>query len=185
VPLVVSRTLGLVSATPGTFSPNGDGRNDQLEVAFALTVPATVTLRIVRDGRWVAAPVLGTSFAVGEHRVAWDGSRSQGRLRDGTYEAVVEVTDAMGAVSFGVPFTSDTTAPRVRIVRSSKVRLVVSEPATVAVTIGARSFQRQLTRPGAVVFGLPRPGTRVRVVATDAAGNTSSPAVWRRPARKG
>jgi flagellar hook assembly protein FlgD len=185
LPLVVSRTLGLVSASPGAFSPNGDGRNDQLEIEFALTVPATVTVRIVRDGRWVASPVLGASFLMGEHRVTWDGSRSEGRLRDGTYETVVEVTDATGTVSFGVPFVSDTTAPRVRIVRDSKVRLVVSEPATVAVTIGARSFQRQLKRPGTVVVGLPRPGTRVRVVATDAAGNASLPAVWRRPARKG
>ena len=66
-----------------------------------------------------------------------------------------------------------------------KVRLVVSEPATVAVTIGSRRFQRQLMRPGTLVVGLPRPGTRVRVVATDAAGNASPPAVWRRPARKG
>jgi hypothetical protein len=53
------------------------------------------------------------------------------------------------------------------------------------VTIGARSFQRQLKRAGTVVVGLPRPGVRVRVVATDAAGNTSRPAVWLRPARKG
>jgi flagellar hook assembly protein FlgD len=185
LPLVVSRTLGLVSAAPTTFSPNGDGRNDQLEVAFALTAPATVTVRIVRDGRWVASPVIGASFQAGEHRIAWDGSRSQGRLRDGTYEAVVDVTDGMGTVSFGVPFATDTTAPRVRIVRDSKVRIVVSEAATVVVRIGTRSFQRRLTRPGTVVLGLPKPGTRVRVVATDAAGNVGAPAVWRRPARKG
>jgi FlgD Ig-like domain len=185
VPLVVSRTLGLVSASPAVFSPNGDGRNDQLEVGFVLTVPATVTVRIVRDGRWVASPVLGGSFPMGEQRVAWDGTRSEGRLRDGTYEAVVEVTDAMGTVTYGVPFVTDTTAPNVRIVRSSKLRLVVSEAATVAVTIGARTFVRQLTRPGTVVVGLPRRGARVRVVATDAAGNASQPAVWRRPARKG
>ncbi len=185
MPLVVSRTLGFVSASPGAFSPNGDGRNDQLEIGFALSVPATVTVRIVRDGRWVASPALAASFLIGEHRITWDGSRSEGRLRDGTYEAVVEVTDATGTVSFGVPFVSDTTPPRVRIVRDSKVRLVVSEPATVAVTIGSRRFERQLKRPGTVVVGLPRPGTRIRVVATDAAGNASPPAVWRRPARKG
>jgi hypothetical protein len=61
---------------------------------------------------------------------------------------------------------------------------VVSEAATEAVTLGARSFQRQLKRPGTVVVGLPRPGTRVRVIATDVAGNIGQPAVWVRPARK-
>jgi len=185
VPIVVSRTLGLVSAAPATFSPNGDGRNDQLEIGFGLSVPATVTVRIVRDGRWVAAPVLGASFPMGEQRIIWDGTRSEGRLRDGTYEAVVDVTDGIGTVSFGVPFATDTTAPRVRIVRDSKVRVVVSEAATVAVTVGVRTFQRQLKRPGTVIVALPRPGTRVQAVATDAAGNASQPAVWRRPSRKG
>ena len=97
----------------------------------------------------------------------------------------MEVTDGMGTVSFSVPFASDTTAPRVRIVRDSKVRIVVSEAATVAVTVGTRRFQRQLKRAGTVVLGLPKPGTRVRVIASDAAGNASPPAVWRRAARKG
>ena len=83
-----------------------------------------------------------------------------------------------------MPFVSDTRAPSVRIVRTSKLRFVVSEPSVVAVTLGSRRFRRELTRPGTVVVGLPRPGVRVRVVATDAAGNTSQPAVWRRPARK-
>ena len=73
-------------------------------------------MRIVRDGRWVASPVLAASFGAGEHRISWDGTRSDGRLRDGEYEAVVEVTDVTGTVRFGVPFASDTTAPRVRIV---------------------------------------------------------------------
>ena len=37
VPLLVSRTLGLVALTPSLFSPNGDGRNDRLAVSFSLT----------------------------------------------------------------------------------------------------------------------------------------------------
>lgn len=180
IPLLVSRSLGVVSASPGTFSPNGDSRNDQLEVGFVLTVPATVTVRVLRDGRWVASPVLGASFVAGEHRIAWDGSRSDGHLRDGTYEAVVEVTDAIGTVRFGVPFVSDTTAPRVRIVPGAKLRLLVSEPAVLAIAIGNRRFERRLQRPGTVVVGLPRPGMRVHVVATDAAGNKGQAVVWRR-----
>jgi uncharacterized protein with LGFP repeats len=180
LPLVVSRTLGLVSASPTAFSPNGDGRNDLLEVGFALAAPATAAVRIVRDGRWVAYPLLDAGLAAGEHRVTWDGSRSDGRLRDGAYEAVVEVTDATGTVRFGIPFVVDTVAPRVRIVPGAKVRLVVSEPAVLVIAIGARRFQREITRAGTVVIGAVRPGVVVRAVATDAAGNTGQAVVWRR-----
>ena len=186
VPFVVSRTLGLVSVTPAAFSPNGDGRNDGLEVGFALTIPATVDVRIERDGRWVATPVLAAGFTMGEHRIAWDGSRSEGRLRDGTYQAVVQVTDGVGTVRFGVPFVSDTAAPRLRIVPGPTLRVSVSEPAILSVAIGARRFQRDVKRSGAVVLGaLPRPGVKVRVVATDAAGNASEPLVWQRAQPKG
>jgi hypothetical protein len=182
VPLVVSRTLGLVSASPGVFSPNGDGRNDVLEVGFALTVPATVSVRILREGRWVASPLLGAGLPAGDQRITWDGSRSDGRLRDGAYEAVVEVTDAVGTVRFGLPFVADTVAPRLRLVADGKVRVFVSEPAVLAISVGSRRFQRTTARPGIVVVGSPRPGVRVAVVATDTAGNVSAPLVWRRPA---
>ena len=190
VPLVVSRTLGLVSVDPPAFSPNADGRSDVLEVAFALSTPATVDVRIERDGRWVASPVFAASLGIGEHRMSWDGTRSDGRLRDGAYQAVVQVTDLVGTVRFGVAFASDTTGPRVRIVPGSKpgskLRVVVNEPALLQVAIGSRRFERDVTRPGAVVLGAaPRPGVTVRVAATDVAGNSSPPVVWQRPRAKG
>jgi hypothetical protein len=185
VALVVSRTLGLVTASPVAFSPNADGRNDVLEVGFALTAPATVAVRILRDGAWVAAPALAASFEPGEHRLAWDGSRSAGRLRDGSYEAVVEVTDAVGTVRFGTAFAVDTKAPVVRAVRGPKASVTVSEPALIRVVLGNRRFERKVTRPGTVVIGSPKPGARIRVVAIDAAGNATLPLVWRWATRKG
>ena len=186
LPLVVSRALGLVSLTPASFSPNGDGRNDTLEISFALTTQAIVDVRIERDGRWVASPVLAASFEAGEHRVSWDGSRSEGRLRDGALQAVVQVATATATVRFGAPFVTDTAAPRVRFVPGGKLRLVVSEPARLEIEIGVRRFQRDVKRTGTVVLGtLPRPGVTVRVVATDAAGNVSAPAVWQRPGQRG
>ena len=184
--LAVSRALGLVSVTPAAFSPNGDGRNDSVEISFALTTSAIVDVRIERDGRWVASPVLAASFEVGEHRVAWDGSRSEGRLRDGSVQAVVQVATATATVRFGVPFVTDTAAPRVRFVPGGKLRLAVSEPAQLEIAIGPRRFQRDVKRPSTVVLGnAPRPGTTVRVVATDSAGNVSSPVVWQRPRQRG
>ena len=86
-PFTVSRSLGLVTAAPELFSPNGDGRNDRLTLSFALTVPADVQVTILREGRWVATPV-AASYAAGAHTFVWDGRRAAGSLRDGSYEAL-------------------------------------------------------------------------------------------------
>ena len=112
LPLTVSRTLGLVSIAPSAFSPNGDGRADRLAIGFMLNAPATVTVKVLREGRWVASLLQPTTFAAGPERVVWDGSRSDGTLADGTFSAVVEVTDEVGTVAFATPFVVDTTAPR-------------------------------------------------------------------------
>ena len=180
VPLTVTRTLGLVSVAPTVFSPNGDGRLDRLDVRFSLANPATVTVRILHDGRWVATPVLGQALPAGERRVVWDGSRSGGRLRDGSYVASVEVTDAVGTVSYGVPFVSDTTAPAVTILPGRRLRVSVSEPAMLRIWINGRQLRREVKRPGVVLVRLPGEIRRARVVAWDAAGNRS-PVVIRAP----
>ncbi len=176
-PVRVSRTLGLVSVTPNLFSPNRDGRNDSLQVGFSLTVPAEVSIRIFRDGRWVASPH-AASYEAGAHRFEWNGVRASGQLRDGSYEAVVEVSDvAVGAVSVAVPFTSDTTAPRVRLLSDRGIRIAVSEPATLYLTIDGARREREVKRGGVVRIPWSGAARRVRVVARDAAGNTSRPVV--------
>jgi hypothetical protein len=182
-PLVVSRTLGLVSAAPDLFSPNGDGRRDRLEIRFALTAPATVSVRIAREGRWVAAPLLGATLKPGEQRLSWDGTRSDGRLRDGAYEALVEVTDAAGTVTFAVPFAADATAPRVRILRRPTLRVAVSEAAVLKLWVDGRELRRQVRQGGVVAIRSPKPVRRLRVVAWDAAGNMGT-AFARLPVRR-
>jgi hypothetical protein len=176
VPLIVSRTLGLVSVTPALFSPNGDGRRDRLLVSFSLAAPADVRVRVVRDGRWVASPLTG-SFLPGAHRLVWNGARSSGTLVDGTYSAEVETTDPVGTVSFAVPFASDTVAPRVRILPGKPLRVSVSEPATLTVRIDGVPLRREVKKAGAVRIPWSGPASRVRVVAWDPAGNASGPAV--------
>jgi hypothetical protein len=170
----VSRALGLVSVSPPLFSPNGDGRNDRLELSFQLTVPADVRIRIVRDGRWVATPATA-SYLPGAHRVVWDGRRAAGRLRDGPYEAVVEVDDDVTTTSFAVPFASDTGAPRVRILRGRPLRISVSEPAQLVLRIDGAVRRRDVSRAGIVRIPWRGAARRVRVVALDAAGNSSGP----------
>ena len=149
VPLRVNRTLGLVTTLPAAFSPNGDGRKDRLTLTFTLAAPADVVVRIERDGRWVATPLTG-AFDVGTQRLVWDGSRAAGTLRDGEYSAVVEATNELGVISYGVPFVSDTVAPRVRFLPGKRLALEVSEPAVLTLVIDGRSLRREVSKAGTV-----------------------------------
>ena len=174
VPLRVNRTLGLVTTAPTVFSPNGDDRKDRLTLTFTLAAPADVVVRIERDGRWVATPLTGV-YGVGTQRLVWDGSRATGTIRDGEYSAVVEATNALGTISFGVPFVSDTVAPRIRFLPGRRVSLEVSEPCVLTIVVDGRSLKREVAKAGTVRILGAATATRVRVVAWDAAGNSSGP----------
>jgi hypothetical protein len=106
-----------------------------------------------------------------------------GTLRDGSYTASVDVTDAVGTISYSAPFVVDTTPPSVRILPGTRLRVVVSEPALLVVTVDGTVLRRRVERAGVVRIPWPAPFGRVRVVAWDAAGNASVPAV--RIAKKG
>jgi hypothetical protein len=176
IPLSVSRTLGLVVVTPQAFSPNGDGRKDRLTLTFSLAAPAAVRVRVEREGRWVASP-LSASLTPGSQRLVWDGARAAGLLRDGEYRAVVEADDGIGAISYGVSFVSDTVAPRVRILAGRGLKVEVSEPAILTFVIDGRSLRKQVQTRGVVRIPWSGAARSVRVVAWDAAGNVSGPAV--------
>jgi N-acetylmuramoyl-L-alanine amidase len=173
ISLVVTRTLGYGTAEPTVFSPNGDGRADRLAIRFRLAAPAEVKVRVLRDGKWVATPFAG-SLAAGPRGVVWDGRKRLGRLLDGSYTAIVEATEPLGTSSLSLPFVSDTRAPVVRFLPGRRVRVWVSEPATLVLRIAGRSARVVAARPGPVAIPAVR-GTRVRLVAWDAAGNASRP----------
>ncbi len=180
IPLSVNRALGVVTVAPAVFSPNGDDRKDRLTVGFTLSSQADVRIRIEREGRWVATPLLA-SFPAGTQRLTWDGRRAAGVLRDGEYRAVVEATTATGVITYGLPFVSDTVAPRARVLPGRGLRVEVSEPAMLTLVVDGRALKRQVAKAGVVRIPWAGVARRVRVVAWDAAGNPSSPAVRVRP----
>ena len=72
--------------------------------------------------------------------------RSAGLIRDGEYTAVVEATAGPGAISFGVPFVADSTAPRIRILPGSLLRMSVSEPSVLTLVIDGKALRREAQR---------------------------------------
>ena len=174
VTVLVTRTLGDVTVSPSTFSPNGDGRADRLSVAFTLLGPASVRVRVLREGRWIATP-FGGELAAGRRVVRWDGSKRVGRLLDGSYTASVDATDAVGTSSLALPFTSDTRAPMVRILPGGPLRVWVSEPALLTLRVNGHALSATARSTGVLRVPWTRAAARVRVVAWDTAGNVSRP----------
>ena len=174
--VAVSRTLGPASLDPSVFTPNGDGTGDALAVSFELAAPASVRLRVLRDGAWVATPFTGP-LPAGTQTVGWDGTKRVGQARDGSYTAVLDVTDTIATSEVSLPFQMDAHPPTIKLL-ARPPRIWVSEAA--AVTVRVNGALRHLDAPAA--GALPLSGIRkVRtlvVVARDTAGNK---AVFRRP----
>jgi len=170
VPLLVTRTLGRVSLDAVTFTPNGDGRSDTLTITVPLAAPASLTVRILRDGKWIATPLAG-SFDAGTQIATWDGTKRIGRARDGAYVVSVESVDQVGTARVELPVALDRTAPVVRVVSTSPAVLRVSEPSDLAVRANGALRRITVSKAGDVrLRGIASLRTLV-VVARDEAGN--------------
>jgi len=176
--ILVSRTLGQFAVAPAAFSPNGDGRKDRLGLSYTLSSPALVRVRVLRDGKYVTT-LANAQLAPGSQRLDWDGTKRIGRLLDGTYEAVVEATDTLGVSTLRLPFLSDTRAPVVRVLKGKPLRVWLSEPSLLTLRVNGVSLQQDVKRAGEVRVAWSGPASTVRVVAWDAAGNVSRPALRR------
>lgn len=172
VPVALTRVLGRVSLDPGALTPNGDGRGDTMSIRVPLTVPAAVTVRILRDGRWVATPFSG-SVEPGERIVTWDGTKRLGKARDGAYVAVVEAAGSVSTARVELPFLLDATAPEVRVVSAVPPRIWVSEAATLVARVNGARRALRATKSGTLrIPRIERLRTLV-VTARDEAGNAT------------
>jgi hypothetical protein len=173
VTISVSRTLGRVELRNTVVTPNGDGRSDRLGIRLVLNAPATVRVRVLRDGKWVATPFDGV-LAAGRRFVEWDATRRTGALREGAYTAVVEATDTIATARVALPFVADWTPPRVAVVSAVPPRIRVSEPARLDVWLNGGQRRRIEVRSAGVIVlrGAQRLRTLV-VIARDPSGNVS------------
>ena len=166
----ITRTLGRAAVAPALFSPNADGRGDRLAVTFELGAAATVRVRVLRDGRWVATPFSGV-LQSGPRVVAWDGAKRVGRALDGAYTAIVEATDTLGTSSVSLPFVTDALPPRLRVLAGRRPRIWVSEPAALTVRVNGSVRRLDAAGPGPIPLTGIRTIRTLAVVAVDAAGN--------------
>jgi N-acetylmuramoyl-L-alanine amidase-like protein/flagellar hook capping protein FlgD len=173
VAVAVNRTLARLAVAPAAFSPNGDGRFDTLSYTFALTVPADVTAEATRQGSPPVEVFVG-SLPAGEHAFTWNGDQPDGMLApDGRYTLSVRALNTAGTVAQTSPVTLDTVRPRLQLVSRKPVRVRVSEPAVLQLTMDGRRRSVKMARAGVIRLRLN--AKRVTAVGEDAAGNRSSP----------
>jgi len=171
IAVTVDRTVATFAATPTVFSPNGDGRSDQITFTVKLVRDAQVRLDAKRGTRLVA-PVFAGDVAGAAQPITWDGMTPRGRVADGTYAAVLTTTSSLGTTVHQLPFRVDTRPPVLRAISFRRLVFRISEPAQVRLVVAGRTYLRTV---GAGVFSLrlPQFARRVSATATDAAGNVS------------
>ncbi len=103
-PFAVDRTLSGLMLTTGTLTPNGDGVDDTVGIAFTLSSEANVTIQIEQSGV-VVASVFSGALPAGTAQFSWDGTVPAGTAPAGTYDAVVLVDGLFGSTRHAVPLT--------------------------------------------------------------------------------
>ncbi len=146
----VDRTLGFLTVTPATFSPNGDGTKDAAKLGFTLTRRAAVTVDVLRDGEVVRA--LGrATYASGKAVSIWDGMLADAsRARSGTYRLRAVAESAIGTVGASKAVVVDRYRPRLtapervtaRLGQRARVIFTVKDPYSPKVRVTAKVRDR-------------------------------------------
>jgi hypothetical protein len=171
-------TAELLSVSPRTLSPDGDGRRDSAALVVSLTETARPVVLV--DG---TPAVRGPAGEAGTMELAWAGSRDGEALPAGSYVVAVRARDRAGNVS---PASSGLTV-RIRYVdlarksykarRGSVLRFRVSSDAELVrwqIVRRGRAVLSGRSEPGRVVTRLPdriRPGRYV--LRAEANGHTA------------
>ena len=95
-----SRVLGALDLAGGVFTPNGDGVNDRLDIAYdllKLVAPTPVVVQVRDLAGGLVREVYHGLDAAGRHRRPWDGLDGHGqRVAPGVYICRVEVATEEG-----------------------------------------------------------------------------------------
>jgi hypothetical protein len=135
--LVIGYTGVFVPAPVPTLSPNGDGANDQENLAYKLVRTATVSAKLIGpDG--LARELDSGAKAAGRYSLAWDGADAAGApAAEGRYHWNVSATDDLGRASaHDRSFTLDRTLGFLRVSKEARrITFTLARDARVRVTI--------------------------------------------------
>jgi hypothetical protein len=162
VPLVLDDVVSGFAARGATLS-------------FTLTrQPVSLAFQVSRGAAVVATPPVST-LAAGPQSLTWNGTLGDGTpAPDGAYTLALTITDDVGTFSRTAPFTIDTKPPTLKALSYRRLRFRVSEPSTLVLTVGARSFTRVLKAAGVTQFWLKAAPASYVLTATDGAGNVTT-----------
>jgi flagellar hook assembly protein FlgD/fibronectin type 3 domain-containing protein len=189
------------SALPTPFSPNGDGRVDNLGVTYDVLQPVTVDLVVLKAGSVIRHLLTNAAASPGGGAAVWDGRDDRGVLApDGEYTVEIKATSAADS---SITQTEDSTVlldvtPPVFTLQTSLQPFMPGDTAitgtlaelelqdyTVYVEGPSPSVKRVVLNAGTQTFtngllgvlsdlGLDDGVYRIRTIATDAAQNTSN-----------
>lgn len=154
--------ISIVSLGPRTISPNGDGRNDRIRIAYTISEPAHAILYV--DGRRVTY----TRGQLQRSSLEWNGKIEGRALLPGDYRVWLAAEDRAGNVSNGR--VVHVTVRYVDLARDS-IRAKAGTRFGVRVFADTRVHWRLGTRsgtaaPGLLVLRAPRKPGRYQLVVT-------------------
>jgi N-acetylmuramoyl-L-alanine amidase/FlgD Ig-like domain len=162
VPFVLDDILGAFSATGPTLS-------------YTLTrAPVSVAFQVL-DAAGTAVSVQAAPPPVaGPQVLTWDGTLTDGApAPDGSYVLALTVSDEFATFTRTAPLTLDRTSPVITVVSYRNLRFRISEPATLTLVVGANRYTRTLKKAATTQFWLRKKPAAYRLIARDAAGNSS------------
>jgi flagellar hook assembly protein FlgD len=171
VPFTLDDTLDAFADAPAVFSA---AKGASTSVTFALTRgPVTVQLQ-VKQGDTVVASQPEETLQAGSQTLTWNGTLDDGsRAPDGAYTLAVSVVTPYSTFTRTADVTLDSTPPKVTALSYKNMRFRVAEPATLTLLVGTSRFTRTLKKPATTQFWLKLKPSAYRLVATDAAGNST------------
>jgi peptidoglycan/xylan/chitin deacetylase (PgdA/CDA1 family) len=107
-----------VTVSDLAFSPNGDGRQDDVLIHVDTDPSATVEVSVLDQ----AGGVRRTWTSTGSSDVVWDGRDGAGVVLDGIYVVRALASDSLGSVEATTSTTVDTRAPQASLVRVAPSR---------------------------------------------------------------